>query len=675
MSKMSTENPKNRILDLRKSLNEHNHKYYILNHPVISDVEFDSLLSELQDLEKKYPEFDDPNSPTRRVGGDLSDKFEKVAHRFPMLSLSNTYSKEEIIEWENRVKKEVEQPFQYVMELKYDGVAISMTYKNGNLVKAITRGDGSIGEDVTTNVRTIRTVPLELEHGAFPDDFDIRGEIFLPIDTFRRINEERIENGDEPFANPRNTASGTLKMQDSKIVSERKLDCFLYGFYSEQKHFHSHLESLKNAKLWGFKVPDLSKRMIEKVDSVDGIMEFINYWEKEKSKLPFEIDGIVIKVDDYRIQDNLGMTAKSPRWAIAYKYKAEQACTKLKEISYQVGRTGAITPVANLEPVSLAGTTVKRASLHNADQIARLDIRPGDFVFVEKGGEIIPKVTGVNLELRPIDLAEYHYILNCPECATPLEKEEDAALHYCPNDNGCPPQIKGRIEHFISRKAMNIDGLGAETVELLFEKGLIADASDLYHLQASPLLQLDRMAEKSVDNLLSGVEKSKTQAFERVLFALGIRHVGEVVAKKLARHFGTIENLLSASEEELTNVQEIGAVIAVSIKQFFGDPKHLEFVNRLRASGLQFSISQEQLQAKSDKLAGLSIVVSGVFSHFSRDGIKDVIEQNGGKVSGSISAKTDLLVAGENMGPAKKEKAEKLGVKVISEEEFKVLLA
>jgi DNA ligase (NAD+) len=672
---MNTDQAIHRIQILRNQLNEHNHRYYVLNKPTISDREFDELLRELQYLEKQFPTLDDPNSPSKRVGGDITDKFEKVAHRFPMLSLSNTYSIEEITDWENRVKIEVNQPYQYVMELKYDGVAISMTYKQGILEKAVTRGDGSIGEDVTANVRTIRTVPLQLPVGDYPDDFDIRGEIFLPVETFRKINEERISAGDEPFANPRNTAAGTLKIQDSKIVAERKLDCFLYGFYSAQKRFNSHFESLEEARKWGFKVPDSSKRMIERVDSVQGIMDFIEYWGKRKSELPFEIDGIVVKVDDYRIQENLGMTAKSPRWAIAYKYKAEQACTMLKEITYQVGRTGAITPVANLEPVVLAGTTVKRASLHNAEQIERLDIRPGDYVFVEKGGEIIPKVTAVNLEKRAVDLPVFHYITHCPECDSILEKEEGAALHYCPNDSGCPPQIKGRIEHFISRKAMNIDGMGVETVDMLYQQKLINDPADLYVLHADRLLQLDRMAEKSVENLLKGIEDSKQQPFERVLFALGIRHVGEVVAKKLARHFGDIDKIMEASSEELTAVPEIGEVIAWSIKQFFSDAKHLNLVNRLRNYGLNFKISEKQLQSRTEKLSGMSIVVSGVFTHFSRDGIKETIEQNGGKVSGSISAKTDLLVAGENMGPAKKEKAEKLGVKVISESDFIALIS
>lgn len=666
---MSTDKKKE-IEQLREELRRHNHLYYVENRPEISDYDFDQKLKELEKLESEFPEYTDPNSPTKRVGGDITEKFEKHSHKYPMLSLSNTYSREEMVDWEERVKKAVDGEIAYVMELKYDGVAIGITYKDGKLLRALTRGDGQVGEDVSTNVKTIRSIPLVLGDGDYPNEFEIRGEIMLPLKEFQRINLERVENGDEAYANPRNTAAGTLKLQDSSVVSSRNLDCLLYGVYAERATAHSHFRSVEKAKSWGFKTPSPEKKMIAKGRSIDDIMDFIDYWEEHRGELPFEIDGIVIKVDDYRMQEELGMTAKSPRWAIAYKYKAEEVSTQLLDITYQVGRTGAITPVANLAPVFLAGTTVKRASLHNAEQIARLDLRVGDWVFVEKGGEIIPKVTGVDMDKRDPESKAFKYIAHCPECDTELIKEEGVALHYCPNDAGCPPQIVGRIAHFISRKAMNIDGLGEETVELLFEQGLINRASDLYTLQAEDLLPLERMAKKSVENLLNGVEKSKEQPFEKVLFAMGIRHIGEVVAKKIARHFGSMDKIEKATEEELLEVSEIGSVIAKSLIEYLGDARHRKELQALKDAGLNFSISEEELAGRTEKLKGLTFVVSGVFSTISRNDLKKMIEDNGGKNSGSISGKTSYLVAGDNMGPSKKEKAEKLGVPIISEGEF-----
>lgn len=663
-------NTKERIEELSAELRRHNRLYYVENNPEISDYDFDMLMKELEELESVHPELADPNSPTKRVGGDITSKFQKHAHKYPMLSLSNTYSREEIVEWEERVKKAVDGEINYVMELKYDGVAIGLSYENGRLVRALTRGDGSVGEDVTTNIKTIRSIPLVLDQSDYPDEFEIRGEVILPLKEFQRINEERSENGDEPYANPRNTAAGTLKLQDSSVVATRNLDCMLYGVYASKRNAGSHFESVERARQWGFKTPSVKESMIGRSKDIDGIISFIDYWEENRNQLPFEIDGIVIKVDDYRMQDELGMTAKSPRWAIAYKYKAEEVSTELLDVVYQVGRTGAITPVAQLSPVFLAGTTVKRASLHNAEQIERLDLRIGDFVFVEKGGEIIPKVTSVDMDKRPGNSRPFEYIKNCPECGTELIKEEGVALHYCPNDAGCPPQIVGRISHFISRKAMNIDGLGEETVELLHEKGLINSAADLYDLKAEDLLPLERMAQKSVENLLAGIEKSKDQPFEKVLFALGIRHVGEVVAKKIARYFGTMDKLVDASEEELVEVPEIGQVIALSIAEFLNDEKHRDQINRLKEAGLQFAVSEEELASRSDKLQGASFVVSGVFEKVSRNELKKLIEDNGGKNVGSISSKTNYIVAGDKMGPSKKEKADKLGVPIISEDDF-----
>jgi DNA ligase (NAD+) len=658
---------KNRIENLTNELNHHNHLYYIESSPIISDFDFDQLLLELQQLEKEFPEFASENSPTKRVGGDITKKFETVVHRFPMLSLSNSYSKEEIIDWENRNKKLVESPLEYVCELKYDGVAIGISYKNGKLEKAITRGDGTQGEDVTANVKTIKTIPLQLK-GDFPLDFEIRGEIFFPIKAFEKLNEERREAGEQEFANPRNSASGTLKMQDSKIVASRGLDCFLYGIYSEDLDFTNHYDTVLKAKEWGFKIPEIDKKYILKTNSIDGIMDFISYWDQNRSNLPFEIDGIVLKINSYEAQQELGFTAKSPRWAIAYKFKAERVETILNSVAYQVGRTGAITPVANLKPVHLGGTIVKRASLHNQDQIEKYNLHIGDTVFVEKGGEIIPKIVGVNEALRSQNIKKIEFILTCPECHTELVRTEGEAQHYCPNEKACPPQIKGKIEHFISRKAMNIDGLGAETVDLLVTKGLIKNCSDLYHLSFDEVVNLDRMADKSANNLLLGIEASKQVPFERVLFALGIRFVGETVAKKLAKAFKNIENIAFASYDELISVDEIGEKIAISIQHYFADETNRKLIDDLKKVGLQFEIIEKE--TASTILVGKSFVVSGVFANFSRDEIKKMIEDNGGKNISSISNKTDFVLAGENMGPAKLEKASKLNIAIISEQDF-----
>jgi len=658
-----------RINVLTEQLNDYNYQYYVLNNPAISDQDFDLLLKELEVLELANPELANPNSPSKRVGGDITNKFEKVTHRFPMLSLSNSYSKEEISDWENRIKKSIDEEVEYVLELKYDGVAISLTYDNGQLTRGVTRGDGAVGEDVTTNVRTIRTIPLSLKAGDWPASFDIRGEIFYPLEAFAKLNEERGEAGDDLYANPRNTASGTLKNQDSKLVSERKLDCFLYYIHAEGEQFSNHFDSLNKAKEWGFKVPPASKRFIERTSSIDGIMDFIEHWDTARHDLPFEIDGIVIKVNNYRQQKVLGMTAKSPRWAIAYKFKAERVSTRLNNITYQVGRTGAITPVANLEPVQLAGTTVKRASLHNADQIAKLDIREGDLVYVEKGGEIIPKVVAVDIDARTTDKGPHVYLTHCPECKTELKRKEGEAHHYCPNEVGCKPQILGRIEHFISRKAMNIDGLGPETIEQLHEAKLISNYTSLYELKAEEVLPLERMAERSVEKLFEGIEASKEQPFPRVLFALGIRYVGETVAKKLVRHFETIEALAQADVETLVQVEEIGDRIAESVFEWFHNPKNQEFIVKLKAAGVQLKIDKEASQS-SNVLEGKAFVVSGVFENFSRDDLKREIEMHGGRNVGSISAKTDYVLAGDKMGPAKLKKAESLEIRILSEEEF-----
>lgn len=660
-----------RIKELTEKLNHLNHEYYVNNNSEVTDFEFDTLLKELESLEKANPSFASVNSPTKRVGGDITKKFQTIKHQYPMLSLSNTYSQEEIKEWEDRVKKNVGGEVSYVCELKYDGVAIGIRYKNGDLVQAVTRGDGSQGEEVTANVRTIKTIPLTLK-GNYPSEFEIRGEIFFPLENFIKLNQQREELGEPIFANPRNSASGTLKMQDSKIVADRGLDCFLYGVYGDELPGDGHFETVNTVKEYGFKTPSVENKYILKTKSIDGIMEFINFWDKERANLPFEIDGVVIKVNDYGQQQDLGFTAKSPRWAIAYKFKAERVFSLLEEVTYQVGRTGAVTPVANLTPVQLGGTTVKRASLHNQDQIEKLDLHQDDTVFVEKGGEIIPKIVGVNLEERKPDAQKVQFIENCTECNTQLVRKKGEAQHYCPNDTGCAPQIKGKIEHFIARKALNIDGLGAETVDQLFTAGLIENYADLYTLKFEEVVELERMADKSVNNMLAGIEASKKVPFEKVLFGLGIRFVGETVAKKIAKAFKNIDAILAASYDDLIAVDEIGEKIALSIQEFALNPTNLELVERLKLYGLQMQIIESK--NVTDKLKGLSIVISGVFTKFSRNELKKLIEENGGKNVSSISAKTSYLVAGENMGPAKLEKAQKLGVKIISESDFEILL-
>lgn len=671
---MSREKAKDRIDALTVELEKHNHRYYVLNDPTISDYEFDMLLKELEQLEADFPDLAHVNSPTKRVGGDITKKFNEVVHEYPMMSLSNSYSKEEITDFEERVRKLTDGDIEYVCELKYDGVAIGIKYVNGQFDRAVTRGDGTKGEEVSANVRTIRAIPMHVMGEGYPDEFEIRGEIFFPLDQFERMNQEREKAGEELFKNPRNSASGTLKLQDSAVVASRNLDCYLYGVYSKSRVADNHFESVENAGKWGFKIPETSKNMIRVCKNIDEIMDFINHWDQERHNLNFEIDGVVIKVNNYLQQEDLGYTAKSPRWAIAYKFKAAEVTTVLESVTYQVGRTGAITPVANLAPVLLAGTTVKRASLHNADQIAKLDLRVGDHVYVEKGGEIIPKVTAVDLKKRPADSQPLEYIQHCPECETELVRIEGEAQHYCPNQTGCPPQIKGRMEHFISRRAMDIEGLGGETIEQLFEAELINNAADLYDLTADQLLPLERMAEKSVQNMLAGIEASKEIPFERVLFALGIRYVGETVAKKLARHFQSIDALRAANLEELVAVDEIGERIAQSVIEYFENGTNGQIVERLQAAGVQLSIPEDQLADNTDKLVGNTFVISGVFERHSRDELKELIEKNGGKNTGSVSAKTTYLLAGDGMGPSKREKAEKLGVQIISEADFEGMI-
>jgi DNA ligase (NAD+) len=667
---MTPEEAKAKIEQLTLELQEHNYNYYVLNQPIVSDYDFDMMLEELQKLEKQFPQFVLPESPTQRVGGEVIKKFNAVKHKYPMLSLSNSYSIEEITEFEGRIKKLVTEEIEYVCELKYDGVAIGITYVDGVLFRAVTRGDGIQGDDVTANVRTIRSIPLKLKGNDFPEEFEIRGEIFLPEKSFQNLNRERAANEEPLFSNPRNAASGTLKMQDSAVVSKRNLDCFLYGVCGEGLSFKSHYESLMKARGWGFKIPPPEKNYISVCKNVQEIFSFIEHWDTERNKLDFDIDGIVIKVNNLNQQQQIGFTAKSPRWATAYKFKAQQVSTILNSITFQVGRTGAITPVANLSPVLLAGTVVKRASLHNADQIEKLDLRIGDTVFVEKGGEIIPKIIGVDISKRKDPSLPVEYLKQCPECHTPLIRKEGEAVHYCPNEIGCPPQIKGKLEHFISRRAMNIEGIGSETVDQLYEAGLITNVADLYELQKEQLLPLERMAEKSAQNIVSGLEASKEVSFERVLFALGIRHVGETVAKKLAKHFKSIDCIMRASFEELMQAEEIGEVIANSVLGYFSNEQNILIVDRLKEQGLKFEIPEEEQSGTSDRLAGKTFVVSGVFSRYSRDELKDLIEKNGGKNSGSVSSKTNFLIAGDNMGPAKLEKATQLGVNIISEEDF-----
>jgi DNA ligase (NAD+) len=657
------------IQNLRDQLREHNHNYYVLDNATISDYDFDIKLKELQELEAKHPEFFDANSPTQRVGGEVTKNFETIKHEYRMYSLDNSYSKEDLQDWETRIKKLVDGEIQYTCELKYDGASISLTYELGKLVKAVTRGDGFQGDNVTANVKTIKSVPLQLK-GHFPEKFDIRGEIVLPFDGFNKMNEERIEIGEEPYRNPRNTASGSLKLQDSAEVAKRPLECLLYNLTGSNLGINTQFESLDKARQWGFKVPEAAKL----VSSIDEVLEFVAYWDVHRHDLPYETDGVVIKVNNLQQQEELGYTAKAPRWAMAYKFKAERVSTKLNSITYQVGRTGAITPVANLEPVELAGTTVKRASLHNADQIEKLDIRVGDEVYVEKGGEIIPKILGVDLSQRLVNSESTIYITNCPECSTELIRQEGEAQHYCPNYNGCNPQIIGRIQHFISRKAMDIEGLGGETVALLVNEGLITNYSDLYELTKEEVIPLERMAEKSADNLIQGIGLSKNIPFERVLFALGIRYVGETVAKKLAKHYKSIDAIAVATQEDLVNVDEIGVKIAESVCAFFSSEENVHIINRLKAFGVQLEISAEKLLGQTNKLEGKIFVVSGVFESLSRDELKKLIEDNGGKVSSSISSKTTFIIAGDNMGPSKKEKADKLNISIIDEYKFLQIL-
>ncbi len=662
---------KEKIDSLRAELHRHNYNYYVLNAPEISDKEFDDMMRELQDMEQRYPEYQDDNSPTMRVGSDINKNFLQVVHKYPMLSLGNTYSKGEVTDFYERVKKLLNEDFEICCELKYDGTSISLTYEDGKLIRAVTRGDGEKGDDVTDNVKTIRTIPLVL-HGNYPRTFEIRGEILMPWMVFEELNREKEAREEPLFANPRNAASGTLKLQNSTIVASRKLDAYLYYLLGEDLPSDGHYENLQAASEWGFKTSEHTK----KVRSLNEIFEYIDYWNTERKNLPVATDGIVLKVNSLRQQRNLGFTAKSPRWAIAYKFQAERALTRLNKVSYQVGRTGAVTPVANLDPVLLSGTIVKRASLHNADIIDGLDLHIGDMVYVEKGGEIIPKITGVDKDARSMLIGEkVKFITHCPECGSKLIRYEGEAAHYCPNETACPPQIKGKIEHFISRKAMDIDGLGPETVDAFYRLGLIKDTADLYSLRIDDIKNLERMGEKSAENIINGIAASKEVPFERVLFALGIRFVGETVAKKIAKSFADIEELENADLEKLKNIDEIGEKIARSIVVYFSNPSNRELIEHLRESGLQFCRKEEDMSEHTDKLSGQSIVISGVFTHHSRDEYKELIEKNGGKNVGSISSKTSFILAGDNMGPAKLEKAQKLGVRIVNEDEFLTLIS
>lgn len=662
---------KDKIKALREALEQHNYNYYVLSAPTISDREFDEMMKELQTLEEAHPEYADPHSPTQRVGSDLSKEFEQVVHKYPMLSLGNTYSEDEVKDFYERIARDLNEPFEIVAELKYDGTSISLTYESGRLVRAVTRGDGTRGDDVTANVKTIRSVPLKLMGEGYPAEFEIRGEILLPWAEFDRLNKEREEQEEPLFANPRNAASGTLKQLNPAIVAARKLDAYFYYLLGAELPAETHFDNLRAARSWGFKIPDV----IRVCNSLQDIYDYIAYWDVERKNLPVATDGIVLKVNSLRQQRNLGFTAKSPRWAIAYKFQAERAVTRLNSVSFQVGRTGTVTPVANLEPVLLAGTTVKRASLHNADIIEGLDLHLGDRVFVEKGGEIIPKIVGVDVEARGLLVGDkVRFIRSCPECGTPLVRPEGEAAHYCPNEAGCPPQIKGKIEHFVTRRAMNIN-MGPETVEDLYEAGYVKDTADLYALEISDLLRLERWAEKSARNLMASLEESKQVPFERVLYGLGIRFVGETVAKRLVSAFHSMDQLEQATLEDLTAVDEIGDRIARSVIDYFADERNRTLVNRLKEYGLQMSVAEEVLANRSEKLKGLSIVISGTFAKHSRDEYKAMIEQHGGKNSGSVSGKTDYILAGDNMGPAKLEKAAKLGVKIINEDEFLNMIA
>ncbi|MCZ8371382.1 NAD-dependent DNA ligase LigA [Phocaeicola sp. KGMB11183] len=659
-----------RIDQLREELHLHNYNYYVLNAPVISDIEFDKLMRELQDLEAKHPEHSDENSPSMRVGSDINKNFTQVEHKYPMLSLGNTYSEAEVTDFYERVSKSLNEEFEICCEMKFDGTSISLTYENGKLVRAVTRGDGVKGDDVTDNVKTIRSIPLVLHGNDYPQNFEIRGEILMPWDVFEKLNREREAREEPLFANPRNAASGTLKSQNSAVVASRQLDAYLYYLLGENLPCDGHYENLQKAAEWGFKISHITR----KVRTLDEVFEFIKYWDIERKNLPVATDGIVLKVNSLRQQRNLGYTAKSPRWAIAYKFQAEQALTKLIKVTYQVGRTGAITPVANLEPVQLSGTVVRRASLHNADIIASLDLHVGDMVYVEKGGEIIPKITGVDAASRKPDSEKITFITHCPECGSKLVRYEDEAAHYCTNETACPPQIKGKIEHFISRKAMNIEGLGPETVDLFYQEGMIQNVADLYHLQATDICQLERMGEKSAENIIQGILRSKEVPFERVLFALGIRFVGETVAKKIAKAFRSIDALMSATLDDLIHVDEIGEKIAQSILLYFANEKNRALIERLREAGLKLEADETDYSGYTDKLQGKSIVISGVFAHHSRDEYKEMIEKHGGKNVGSISKKTSFVLAGENMGPSKLEKAQKLGITILNEDEFLAMI-
>ncbi len=658
-----------RITALREQLNNYNYHYYVLSQPLVSDFEFDKLLAELQRLEEENPQFFDPNSPTQRVGSDINQNFTQVKHEYPMLSLGNTYNEGEVADFYNRVAKALNAPFEIVCELKYDGTSISLTYENGELVRAVTRGDGEKGDDVTANVRTIRTIPLKLK-GDFPNKFEIRGEILMPWKVFEDLNKEREAQGEALFANPRNAASGSLKLQNATEVAKRKLDAYLYYMLGENLPAGTHSGCLEAASKFGFKISDA----VKVCKTLPEVMDYIKYWDTERKNLPVATDGIVLKVNDLTQQKNLGYTAKSPRWAIAYKFQAERALTTLQSVSYQVGRTGAITPVANLEPVQLSGTVVKRASLHNADIINQLDLHIGDKVYVEKGGEIIPKITGVETSIRDLFAEKVEFITICPECGTQLVRDDGEAAHYCPNEASCPPQIKGKMTHFVSRKAMNIDGLGEETIDLLFRSNLAHNIADLYTLKLIDLALLDRLGDKSGRKILASLEKSKTVPFERVLYSLGIRYVGETVAKKLASALENIDNIISATAADLACIDEIGDVIAQSVEDYFKEPKNRELVEKLRSFGLQMEISKEKAALKTDKLAGKIIVISGTFEKHSREQLKELIELNGGKNSSSISSKTNFILAGANMGPAKEEKANKLGIKMINEDEFLELI-
>ncbi len=660
-----------RIYQLREELHAHNYNYYVLNAPVISDIEFDRMMRELQDLETKHPETYDENSPTMRVGSDINKDFVQVEHKYPMLSLGNTYSEEEVTDFYERVRKSLNEDFEICCEMKFDGTSISLTYENGKLVRAVTRGDGVKGDDVTNNVKTIRTIPLILKGDNYPKEFEIRGEILMPWEVFEKLNKEREAREEPLFANPRNAASGTLKQQNSSVVASRKLDAYLYYLLGDNLPCDGHYENLQEARKWGFKISDTMR----KVKTLQEVFDFINYWDTERNNLPVATDGIVLKVNSIRQQKNLGYTAKSPRWAIAYKFQAERALTKLQKVTYQVGRTGAITPVANLEPVQLSGTIVKRASLHNADIIESLDLHEGDMVYVEKGGEIIPKITGVDIASRTPGSEPVRFITHCPECGEPLTRFDDEAAHYCTNEDSCPPQIKGKIEHFISRKAMNIEGLGPETVDLFYQEGMIGNAADLYSLNEQEIARLERFGEKSAQNIMAGLEASRQVGFERILFALGIRFVGETVAKKLARSIKNIDALMTATKEELMAIDEIGEKIAESIMHFFSSGKNRELVARLKAAGLKMEMDAQETAVLSNILEGQSIVISGVFAVHSRDEYKDIIEKHGGKNVGSISKKTSFILAGENMGPSKLEKAQKLGIKIMNENEFLSLIA